>query len=259
MHSQSSEALKLEEQQFLGEAACTLSEIITKSTRTLTLNLRHNEKHGAISSQKLGELTLRAEECVASKTMVEIMLRKVQKSLADLERLHSDGRGENLFVPTKVGHDYQTKVLKGQLFVDKVSESNGYTFLDYIAGGCELNFMVAIDFTASNGNPRLPDSLHYIDPSGRFNAYQRAIIEVGEVVQFYDTDKRFPAWGFGARPIDGPVSHCFNLNGSTDHVEVRPHLPHDWARFFGCGARGQSHHGIERSDQDRWFRQKIRD
>ncbi|KAL2587605.1 hypothetical protein AAZV13_13G121650 [Glycine max] len=26
---------------------------------------------------------------------------------------------------------------------------------------------------ASNGNPRLPDSLHYIDPSGRPNAYQR--------------------------------------------------------------------------------------
>ena len=100
---------------------------------------------------------------------------------------------------------------------------------------------------ASNGNPRLPDSLHYIDPSGRPNAYQRvrnwsflqqflellfgythlmvpiafqAIIEVGEVLQFYDSDKRFPAWGFGARPIDGPVSHCFNLNGSSHYCEV---------------------------------------
>lgn len=27
--------------------------------------------------------------------------------------------------------------------------------------------------SASNGNPRLPDSLHYNDPSGRPNAYQR--------------------------------------------------------------------------------------
>ena len=27
--------------------------------------------------------------------------------------------------------------------------------------------------SASNGNPRLPDSLHYIDPTGRPNAYQR--------------------------------------------------------------------------------------
>lgn len=27
--------------------------------------------------------------------------------------------------------------------------------------------------TASNGNPRLPDSLHYIDHNGRLNAYQQ--------------------------------------------------------------------------------------
>lgn len=49
----------------------------------------------------------------------------------------------------------------------------------------------------------------------------QAIVEVGEVLQFYDSDKRFPAWGFGARPIDGPVSHCFNLNGSNNHCEVK--------------------------------------
>ncbi|KAH7578504.1 hypothetical protein JRO89_XS01G0390500 [Xanthoceras sorbifolium] len=72
---------------------------------------------------------------------------------------------------------------------------------------------------ASNVNPRLPDSLHYLDPSGRPNAYQRAILEVGELLEFYDTDRRFPAWDFGARPIDGPVSHCFNLNGSSNYCE----------------------------------------
>nr|DAD30405.1 TPA_asm: hypothetical protein HUJ06_009256 [Nelumbo nucifera] len=147
------------------------------------------------------------------------LIGKVQKSLADLENLWISKQGENFFLPTAVGHNYH-KVLKSQLFVDKFSESVQYTFLDYVAGGCELNFMVAIDFTASNGNPRLPDSLHYIDPSGRPNAYQRAILEVGEVLQFYDSDKRFPSWGFGARPIDGPVSHCFNLNGSSYQCEV---------------------------------------
>ncbi|XP_021285560.1 protein BONZAI 1 isoform X3 [Herrania umbratica] len=148
------------------------------------------------------------------------LIGKVQKSLADLEKLHSGREGENLFLPTPVGHDFQNKILKGKLFVDKFSETVQHTFLDYLAAGFELNFMVAIDFTASNGNPRLPDSLHYIDPSGRLNAYQKAIYEVGEVLQFYDADKRFPAWGFGARPIDGPVSHCFNLNGSSNYCEV---------------------------------------
>ncbi|OMO94734.1 C2 calcium-dependent membrane targeting [Corchorus capsularis] len=148
------------------------------------------------------------------------LIGKAQKSLADLEKLHSGGEGEHLFVPTLVGHDLHNKTLKSKLFVDKYSETVQHTFLDYLAAGFELNFMVAIDFTASNGNPRLPDSLHYIDPSGRPNAYQKAIYEVGEVLQFYDADQRFPAWGFGARPIDGPVSHCFNLNGSSNYCEV---------------------------------------
>lgn len=45
-------------------------------------------------------------------------------------------------------------------------------------------------------------------------------MEVGEVVQFYDSDRRFPAWGFGAKTFSGSVSHCFNLNGSLTDSEV---------------------------------------
>ena len=41
------------------------------------------------------------------------------------------------------------QVLKSQLFVDKFSESVQQTFLDYIAGGYEMNFMVAVDFTGN--------------------------------------------------------------------------------------------------------------
>lgn len=46
-------------------------------------------------------------------------------------------------------------------------------------------------------------------------------MEVGEVLQFYDSDRRFPAWGFGGKTLDGVVSHCFNLNGSPNGVEVK--------------------------------------
>ncbi|KAK9919708.1 hypothetical protein M0R45_028289 [Rubus argutus] len=99
-------------------------------------------------------------------------------------------------------------------------EKEQFTFLDYISSGFELNFMVAVDFTASNGIPQQHDSLHYIDPYGRLNSYQQAITEVGEVIQFYDADKRFPAWGFGGRTAGGPVSHCFNLDGTATGFEV---------------------------------------
>ncbi|KAL3622794.1 Protein BONZAI 3 [Castilleja foliolosa] len=80
--------------------------------------------------------------------------------------------------------------------------------------------IVAVDFTASNGDPRSPDSLHYSVPRGVPNAYQQAIKEIGEVIQFYDSDRRFPAWGFGGRTPDHNISHCFNLNGSAVDFEV---------------------------------------
>uniref|UniRef100_A0A4W6G693 Copine III n=1 Tax=Lates calcarifer TaxID=8187 RepID=A0A4W6G693_LATCA len=87
-----------------------------------------------------------------------------------------------------------------------------YTFLDYIMGGCQINFTVAIDFTGSNGDPRSPQSLHYISPQG-VNEYLSAIWSVGNVIQDYDSDKMFPAFGFGAQiPPTWQVSHEFPLN-----------------------------------------------
>jgi len=52
------------------------------------------------------------------------------------------------------------------------------------------------------------------------SVFFQAIMEVGEVIQFYDSDKRFPAWGFGGRTSDGSVSHAFNLNGASYGDEV---------------------------------------
>ncbi|XP_039394507.1 copine-5 isoform X1 [Mauremys reevesii] len=92
-----------------------------------------------------------------------------------------------------------------------------YTFLDYIKGGTQINFTVAIDFTASNGNPSQSTSLHYMNPY-QLNAYAMALKAVGEIIQDYDSDKMFPALGFGAKiPPDGHVSHEFPLNGNADN------------------------------------------
>ena len=53
--------------------------------------------------------------------------------------------------------------------------------------------VVAIDFTGSNGDPATPQSLHYMDRSGiSLNQYQSAILNIGRVVEPYDTDKMFP-------------------------------------------------------------------
>nr|XP_020468197.1 copine-9-like isoform X2 [Monopterus albus]XP_020468198.1 copine-9-like isoform X2 [Monopterus albus] len=92
-----------------------------------------------------------------------------------------------------------------------------YTFVDFIRGGTQLNFTVAIDFTASNGNPSQPTSLHYMSPY-QMNAYAMALKAVGEIIQDYDSDKLFPAYGFGAKlPPDGKISHAFPLSGDNDN------------------------------------------
>ncbi|KAI3892383.1 hypothetical protein MKX03_012601 [Papaver bracteatum] len=289
-------SLKLNEQDFLGEANCVLSEIVTKHNKSLTLHIQGKNAHGGI--RNMGTLTVHAEETVVSRLAVDMtfhcsklenkdhfsksdpflriskivesggyfpickteviennldptwkpvcltaqqfiskdnpliiecfdfdnsgnhqLVGKLQKSVADLEMLCQSKTGANFHVPSSHRPD-NTKVLKSQLHVQMYREKTQYTFLDYISSGFELNFMVAVDFTASNGNPRYPNSLHYIDPSGRFNSYQQAIHEVGGVIQFYDTDKSFPTWGFGGKLALGGVSHCFNLNGSPNMSEV---------------------------------------
>lgn len=92
------------------------------------------------------------------------------------------------------------------------------TFTDYIMGNCDINLMIGIDFTGSNGDPDLPNSLHYLDPTGAtMNPYQFAITAVGNILKDYDRDQLYPVFGYGAR-IRGangqmmPVQHAFQLH-----------------------------------------------
>jgi len=92
------------------------------------------------------------------------------------------------------------------------------TFIDYLSGGLNLNLSVAVDFTGSNGDPRKPGTLHYIDRhGGQLNDYEKALTAVGGIIAKYDYDQKFPMMGFGAK-YQGVIRHCFQL-GPT--VEVR--------------------------------------
>ena len=91
-------------------------------------------------------------------------------------------------------------------------------FIDYLTGGCQISLAVAIDFTASNGDPRVPGTPHYFHTVGskQWNDYEKAIFAVGSILAKYDSDNKFPVWGFGAKYND-KVRHCFQCG--TD-VEV---------------------------------------
>ncbi|KAM0947698.1 putative C2 domain, copine, protein BONZAI, C2 domain superfamily [Dioscorea sansibarensis] len=252
--------LNLSEQGFIGEASCAL----------LTLNLQNPS---VPSGQRLGTITVHAEETFVSRVAVEIIFRcideiifpksdpflriskivedgsfvpicktevidnnlnpvwkpvvltaqqKFQGSIADLEKLSQQKLGAHFYRPSSVNRDHQ-KILKGQRFVDKFSEKMQHNFLDYISSGFELNFMVAIDFSASNGNPCFPDSFHYIDPFGCLNAYQQAIVRVGEVIQFYYSDKWFPAWALEEGQPMGQYPIVLGIEGIMSSYSMALH------------------------------------
>eukprot|EP00298_Acanthocystis_sp_HF-20_P012828 c20075_g1_i1.p1 GENE.c20075_g1_i1~~c20075_g1_i1.p1 ORF type:complete len:537 (+),score=189.63 c20075_g1_i1:42-1613(+) len=98
--------------------------------------------------------------------------------------------------------------VSGLIKVLSVAMTTEHSFLDYISGGCELSLVTAIDFTASNGEPSDPKSLHYLSP--QLTEYEKAIISVGKVVEAYDTDGIIPTYGFGGK-WQGTVQHCFPL------------------------------------------------
>ena len=86
-----------------------------------------------------------------------------------------------------------------------------FEFTDYLKGGLNLTQFVGIDFTASNGDPNNPSSLHYLQ-NGKLNQYQRAILSLGEILEKYNNNGIIPCYGFGARLPNGTVSFDFPLN-----------------------------------------------
>ena len=102
----------------------------------------------------------------------------------------------------------------------KIRNEKEYSFLDYLRGGIQINLTIGIDFTSSNKNYNLPDSLHYIG-SQNMNSYEIAIKYCGDIVAYYDYDQLFPVYGYGGKlPNENLVNHCFPLNGNIQNPEI---------------------------------------
>ncbi|KAK1582126.1 hypothetical protein Q3G72_012116 [Acer saccharum] len=203
-HNVSVKMLKLNEQDFLGEASCFLSEIVTKQNRTSTLNL-HDKRTGV--SRNLGTLSVHAEETVASRSAVEISFHCSHLANVDLFS-KSD---PFLRISRIVESGGCVPICKTEVINDNSNPIWRPITLSMQQCGSKENPLIieCFDFNASGNHVLLG-----------LNSYQQTIIEVGDVIQFYDSDRRFPAWGFGGNPFNGAVSHCFNLNGMPNVSEV---------------------------------------
>lgn len=101
----------------------------------------------------------------------------------------------------------------GQLTIHKYEEKMQPSFIDYLRGGwCDFGLICAVDFTSSNGDPRQPNSRHYM-MSSKPNEYEAAMLTVANMLSSYSSDTRIPAYGFGANlPPNYSVSHCFPIS-----------------------------------------------
>ncbi|KAK2509967.1 hypothetical protein MC885_004332 [Smutsia gigantea] len=214
---------ELGDDDFLGGAECSLGQIVSSQILTLPLMLKPGKPAGR------GTMTVSAQELKDSRVVtMEVEARNLDKkdflgkSDPFLEFLHQGDEKWHLA--------YRSEVIKNNLNptwkrfsvplqhfcggdpTTPIQVETEYSFLDFVMGGCQINFTVGVDFTGSNGDPSSPDSLHYLSPTG-VNEYLTALWSVGSVIQDYDTDKLFPAFGFGAQvPPDWQVSHEFALN-----------------------------------------------
>eukprot|EP00934_Nitzschia_sp_Nitz4_P007358 Nitzschia sp. Nitz4//scaffold168_size48592//3321//5255//NITZ4_007044-RA/size48592-snap-gene-0.5-mRNA-1//-1//CDS//3329538303//7348//frame0 len=97
-------------------------------------------------------------------------------------------------------------------------------FRDYIESGWALDFCVAIDFTSSNGDPRIPGTLHDLS-EGVVNDYEETIVSIGRAMEPYTQSRGSAVWGFGCK-YGGQVRHLFQCGpnpevfGVTEIVEA---------------------------------------
>ncbi|VDK20023.1 unnamed protein product [Taenia asiatica] len=109
----------------------------------------------------------------------------------------------------------------------KVSIStNACSFLDYILSGTSINVIVGIDLSSQihqSHNPMLFTEAISIAKSAAVNSeYIIAIQAVVEILQEYDSDELFPAFGFGTRiGSDGRKSHLVPLTGDPSNPNCK--------------------------------------
>uniref|UniRef100_A0A8C4HF24 Copine Va n=1 Tax=Dicentrarchus labrax TaxID=13489 RepID=A0A8C4HF24_DICLA len=228
---------------FLGQVYCTLGEIVGSPASRLEKPL------GGIPGKKCGTIVLSAEElgnCRDYATM--------QFCANKLDKKDFFGKSDPFMVFYRSNEDgtfticHKTEVVKNTLNpvwqpfsipvralcngdYDRTIKVEVYdwdrdgshdfigefttSYKELCRGQSQLNvYEVSRD---KDRNPSQSTSLHYMNPY-QMNAYAMALKAVGEIIQDYDSDKMFPALGFGAKlPPDGRVSHEFPLNGNIEN------------------------------------------
>uniref|UniRef100_A0A6Q2XFM0 C2 domain-containing protein n=1 Tax=Esox lucius TaxID=8010 RepID=A0A6Q2XFM0_ESOLU len=252
----------LSKHDFLGQAFCTLGEVVG------SMGSRMEKPLIGIPGRKCGTIIVRAEElsnCRVSSVMLQFCGNKLDKKdffgksdpFLVFYRSNEDGSftichktevvkntldpvWQAFKIPVKAlcngdydrnikvevydwdrdgGHDFigQFSTSYREMSRCQSQHTNTHTNCSTWTVGPAAQTCRVVFFCCFPGNPSQPTSLHYMSPY-QLNAYAMALRAVGEIIQDYDSDKMFPALGFGAKlPPDGRVSHEFALNGNPQN------------------------------------------
>nr|CAH8824082.1 unnamed protein product [Trichobilharzia regenti] len=106
----------------------------------------------------------------------------------------------------------------GLLTVKSYFAQSKFSFLDYIFGGLSINVVVAVDMSSHASVNSTSAVNQQIELSQSHTEYEVAIQAVMEILQEYDSDQLFPAFGFGAKvSTGGKLSHRYPLNGDINN------------------------------------------
>lgn len=137
--------------------------------------------------------------------LYEVTLGKIMGSTAQIHRGQID----------------QTEIIIRAATPQETQPTGKLTFQDWVRSGWQISQTIAIDYTSSNRDQRSKNSLHFLGPN---NQYEASILEVGGILEQYDSDGNFPVYGFGGVTGHMPkheLSHCFPLTGNMQQPEVK--------------------------------------
>ena len=114
----------------------------------------------------------------------------------------------------------------------ETSTSPSKPFSYYVQRGLDIDFSVAIDFTSSNGDPRVPTSYHYqgSNDDDCLNDYEETILTVGKALAQYNKTHEYAVWGFGAK-FNDQIRHIFQC-GPTPVVHGVQGILHAYQSVF---------------------------
>ena len=110
----------------------------------------------------------------------------------------------------------------GTIRVEDIIQKPIFTFVDYLKAGVQISCTVAIGFTDKVLDINDPTSNHFLRPDAQ-NEYEKAILEIGGILENYDYDKKFEVYAFGGvspHSINNSAINFLKFN-SNENNQIR--------------------------------------